>query len=67
MYVVWIINPNTKEEFPVKIMDNLQEAFDYKENLKAENAGIIAFHTAGIHVNVDQLRDEKEVITSVQG
>lgn len=67
MYVVWIINPNTKEEFPVKIMDNLQEAFDYKENLKAENPGIIAFHTAGVHVNTEQKRDEKEIILNVRG
>lgn len=66
MYVVWIINPLTKEEFPVKVMDNLIEAFDYKENLKNENPGLIAFHTAGIHVDTEQLRDEKEVIKIVQ-
>jgi hypothetical protein len=66
MYVVWIINPLTREEFPVKIMDNLHEAFEYKEYLKAYNPGIIAFHTSGIHVNINQLRDEEEVIASVQ-
>lgn len=63
MFLVWVINPESGEEVPLNLLfEGLNDAFEYKEFLSKKYPSLIFFHTAGIDVEISQMKNLKDIL-----
>ena len=67
MVILWITNPNTREDIPIETFFTPQEALDRKDELRAEYPDIIFFYSVNaLEVDNSELKPINSVVEDIR-